>query len=46
MMEMVGSDTEKTVGMYNLSGLVMEYPREKRKRKTPKHIDTRTGDRD
>jgi hypothetical protein len=45
-MEMVGSHTEKTTGKHNLSGLVMESPREERKRKTQKHVETRTGDRD
>jgi hypothetical protein len=31
-MEMFGSHTEKTAGKHNLSGLVVESPREERKR--------------
>jgi hypothetical protein len=45
-MEMDRTHTEKTASKYNLSGLVMESPREERQRKTQKHVESRTGDRD
>jgi hypothetical protein len=45
-MEMVRLHTEKTAEKHNLSGLIMESPREERKRKTQKHREMRTGDRD
>jgi hypothetical protein len=45
-MEMVRSHTERTAARHNSSGLVMESPWKKRKRKTKKHVDTRAGDID
>jgi hypothetical protein len=43
-MEMVGSHYQKTARKHNLSGFVMESPREERNRKTQKHVETRTED--
>jgi len=44
-MEMAGSHTEKTTREHNQTGLILEPPRETRKRKTQKHVEARTGDR-